>query len=211
METREFHESYAMVSLSRVTSSHPLTFFGSKIASNSCIELKISSATKERSLSHDNYLSDKSIITIRLSPNQFAEMLTNMNTEGIPATISRFQGKMIEPPPYKSEIAEFKSEISEFEPKAYKLVDDLKSFMNEVKLTKADKSKLQSIVWGIENLVKSNIKFVLKTAIKSLDKGIVEAKATIDSFYTGLITKLGMKTLKDQQKVELLERDNNDE
>ena len=111
-ETTQRHESQVQVSFSRVTCSGPVAFYGSDVKVNNWIQLKVSTSEKRRNLSNDWYFADKTILEIRLSPNQFSELLTTMNVgEGVPATLVYHNGSLVTNGRIKTPIEENKTEI----------------------------------------------------------------------------------------------------
>lgn len=205
--TERTHPSFVVVSFHRTEcSGSGVPFFGSNIRCNSYITLKISEAKEYRTLSENRYIDEKRILELRLSPNQFAELLTSMNVGvGIPGTLEYRDGVRIEEPPYEAELPKFKQEIVDSEAETRVLLQELKTTVGNFKLTKADKAVLESVITRLENTVFGHIPFVVKQAYEAIDKTVTEAKGVIDSFYTGLIHRLGVKSLQEKCSVQLLE------
>ncbi len=210
-EEKKTHPSYVMVGFTRVNSSNGVGFFGSKIKSNSFITLSIKRAEVARRHAHDYIHAREILMELRLSPNQFAELLTSMNCgDGVPGTLELFNHERVEEPPYESELNQFKQEIAESEPKIEDLLVELERAIDESKLSKRDTERIKRIIIGLRNALTGYIPFIIKTAYNSLEKAVVEAKGAVDSFYTGLLMRLGVKTLKESATVELIEGSQDD-
>jgi hypothetical protein len=92
--TTTTHPSYASVRFARVH-SNGVNLFKSPVKSGAFVEITIARAEDLG----DRIYDDERLITVALSPAQFAELLTCMNGPATPATITRMGGKLIEPPP----------------------------------------------------------------------------------------------------------------
>lgn len=88
------HPSYGSVRFARVR-SNGVNLFKSPVKSGNYVEITIARAEDLG----DRISDDERLITVALSPAQFAELLTCMNGPATPATITRMGGKLIEPPP----------------------------------------------------------------------------------------------------------------
>lgn len=207
-ETRKSHPSYAVVRFShRHGGNH--TFFGSKTTASSYIGLTISRAYEYRSLSENSYMDAGGIIELRLSPNQFAELLTSMNCGvGVPATIESLNGKYVEAPPVESEVDVFMDEVEERGKEALDSLQDLEKVVATFKLTKKEQAEFRSAMCKVKNEVVHNLPFVIQQAKNAISKAVVEAKGVIDSFWTGIIPRLGVKSLENKENiVQLIESD----
>ena len=91
----EQHPAQGLISLARAYGD--LSCFGSDIKLGSYINLRIDTATKHRNNIGDRYSSQKSIIQVRLTYHQFAELITSFGRgDGVPCTIEAVNGKRIE-------------------------------------------------------------------------------------------------------------------
>ncbi|MFA5071198.1 MAG: hypothetical protein WC511_02395 [Candidatus Pacearchaeota archaeon] len=200
-EIEKHHPSYAVVRLSHRHGGGQ-SFFGSKIKCDSYIGLTISRAYEYRRLSENRYLNKEELIELRLTPNQFAELLTSMNAGvGVPATIEHINRERVEDPPVESEMDTYKREIEEQGVEAKEAVLELKQLLSEIKMTKADQARVKSAFCKVENEVFHNMPFVVSQAKECVDKAITEAKGAIDSFWTGIISRLGFQALSDKKNI----------
>lgn len=204
------HPSYCMVSFSRCHSSRPVEFVGSMVKSNSYIELRIKRAVQQRNVSKTWFFEKEPIVELRLSPNQFSELLTNMNSSGVPGTLEYVngegyaKGEHVPPPPRIEEIELHEQEIIEEIEKQKMILQELIDYAGTLKITKKEKEIFKSICWRLQNSVFSNIPFILKSVNNVIQKTVIDAKSCIDSFYQGILVKLGMKAIEKGMLPEIL-------
>jgi hypothetical protein len=223
-ETTQKHESQAQVSFSRVTCSGPVAFYGSDVKVNNWIALKISTSSKRRNSSNDWYLAEDEIIEVRLSPNQFSELLTTMNVgEGVPATIVYHNGDLlpqgrIQPPIEENKTEIFKREIDEHASTIQDRMRRLESTVENCNITVKAKKQIIDEVKMLRQEINSNFPFILLQAKEQVDKLVSAGKSAVDAFYTGVITRLGVAALKSAPQIALVEcksdidkREKNDE
>ena len=209
-EIKQEHPSQIQISFSRCQSSQPVSFYGSDIGCNSYIMLEIRTSVKTRRLSNDYYFPDKIILRARLSPNQFAEMLTTMNTMGgVPATLEYFfssglQEGRIPEPIHEDKVEIFKKEIDLDAQQVFVSINDLTKEINDLKISNKQKDNLIKKISGLKSLFTSGIPFIIEQAQEQVDKIVTAGKSAIDSFYTGVINRLGIEALKDAIKVKMI-------
>jgi hypothetical protein len=210
LEIKQEHPPQIQISFSRVQSSGPVYFYGSDIGCNSYIMLEIRTSVKTRRLSNDYYFPDKIILRARLSPNQFAEMLTTMNTMGgVPATLEYFyhnglQEGRIPEPIHEDKTEIFKKEIDLDTQKIFLSINDLTNDIKNIKISNKQKDDLLRKIGCIKSLFTSTLPFIIEQAKEQVDNIVTAGKAAIDSFYTGVISRLGIEALKDAIKVKMI-------
>jgi len=211
--TEQKHPSQLQISFSRVYSSHPVSFYGSDIGCNSYIMLEIKTSKKSRNLSNDYYFADDTILRARLSPNQFSELLTTMNVGcGVPATLEAFfprglpSGKIPEPI-NEDKIEIFKTEIELDTQEVFIAIGEITNEINTLKISEKQKKTLLSKTNKLKSILTSTIPFIIDQAKEQIDKIITSGKSAIDAFYTGVITKLGIESLKDQIKIKMITKE----
>lgn len=217
-EIKQEHPSQIQISFSRVQSSCPVPFYGSDIGCNSYIVLEIKTSVKSRQLSNDYFFADKTILRARLSPNQFAELLTTMNMYGgVPATLESFfprglpSGRIPEPT-HEDKAEIFKKEIDIDAQQMFVSINDLTNEINDLKISNKQKDNLIRKISGLKSLFTSKLPFIIDQAKEQVDNIITAGKGAIDSFYTGVINRLGIEALKDAIKVKMITKgDSSDE
>lgn len=200
-DEKETHESYGMAGFYRA-SGGSTNLFGSSIKHNHTIRFTIKTAAKRRGLNTDWYHGEKQLIEIEMSQNQFAELITSMNMEdGVPVTIRRLNGKMIEGCPEENKRQLFEKEFEErmgnLELGLRKLTADAKAILNEKKApTKSDKETILAQIARLEQEIRANIPFMSEMFNEQMDKTVTEAKGEVEAFVQNKVTSLGIEGLK---------------
>lgn len=209
-EIKQEHPSQIQISFSRVQSSGPVPFYGSDIGCNSYIMLEIRTSVKTRKLSNDYFFADDIILRARLSPNQFAELLTTMNTYGgVPATLEYFYPKAslsgkIPEPIHEDKVEIFKKEIDLDTNKIFLSINELTNDIKNIKISNKQKDALLKKISGLKSIFTSTLPFIIEQAKEQVDNIVTAGKGAIDSFYTGMINRLGIEALKDAIKVKMI-------
>lgn len=204
------HPSYGMISVSRYTGGGGDPMFGSEVESNGGIRIAIHEANVEQSLGRNWYHSNKLITEIRMTPVQYAEMISNPNTQGVPCTVAFTQdlghieykgiNTVTEHVESKidSKVTELKSRISTID----KQVSDILTQKGTLK--KADKDQIRSLVSKMVVDLCSNMEFYEKSLKESIDRTKMEAKTEIESYLTNAIARIGAKALEDPETLKLV-------
>lgn len=194
------HPSFGMLSISRIQGNSGY-LFGSEIQARNFIELKLSTATLERDLTSDWYHSEEELFIVKMSPNQFSELITTMNIgEGVPVTIERVmcedveQCSTIESKKSYTQ-AQFKQRMDNFLVEINKNQERAKEIIKKKNLSKDDQEQLNRHMEKINQEVKSNIPFFLGCFQEVMDKVVLDAKAEIDSALLHSVVEAGIKVL----------------
>jgi hypothetical protein len=203
------HESYGMIKLGRTTGGQN-NLFGSSIQHSNVIRLNISPAELHRGLGRDYYHPRGEIIEIEMSPTQFTELITNMNTIGVPCTIKHINRKRMENPPSANKKQQFEDEFSEDMKKLALRMSELtekaeKILSNKKSPNKSEREDVLSDIRHLQTELISNIPFMYRCFNEQMDKTVTEAKGEVEAFVTNKITSLGIKALKEEFNTKLLE------
>lgn len=197
--TKEKHESFGLLDIARTTGS-ARALCGSSIKHNNTVTIRIKRAEKERGLNRTVYFSREELIEIEMSPTQFTDALTNMNTTGVPITIRRVAGKKMEKCPFNDTYKEFEDEFSSDiknllgnTAKMMKLVEGKLKATGTI--SKAERLELASILYRIEQDIMANLPFVQEQFNRQVDKTVLEAKGEIEAFFNNTIYQLGSDKL----------------
>lgn len=197
---KEHHESYGMVSVSRFQSNHS-RFFGSSVVHSGGMSLEIHSASKVRNLNADHYYHEKALIRIRLSPAQFADLITSPNTSGVPCTIEWVDGKSMGEPPEVAVRAQFTNEFEEKVTGAFATLEDVtRDIEDYFKTGKGSRVDIRSKLATVRRELAANAPFILTQFNRGMDKIVTEAKAEVESFVEGKIRSLGIDALTEEIK-----------
>lgn len=199
-EKERVHESYGMISLSRTMSSHDTPFFGSKLKCKSFMTIRIRTGSHKRSLNTDWYHGQKEIIEIRLTPSQFSEFITGANMgDGFPCTIGSFMGRMMDEPPYYSQVEEFDDE---FEEKIKGITQDIRNLDDCVhdlnatgNISKKKREEIAKMINKVSRELHSNIPYLGKCFSEHMDKTTSEFKQEAEAFLNSMITRAGIESL----------------
>lgn len=178
----------------------PKTLFGTEIQSNP-ITLTIKRATECRELSRNWYHSDKQLVEIEMSPIQWAEFLTNGNTDGVPCTIVRVEGKQMSEPKVSEIAKQYNQEVEEsfdrFDNSFKEIADIIKSTLNENK--SMGKRQMEEILHMIDNArhkVVADAKYVKSSFKEDMEEMVTKAKAEFNAYVENRIYEIGVDTIK---------------
>lgn len=200
-EQVEAHESYGLVGFSRVTSNPPANFFGSSVRSGHYLVLSIKRAVRRRSLHQYWYGGREELIRLRLSPNQFAELLTTLNVgDGVPCTLERIGGKGMDESPSVDQRQQYEQE---FKGDVQKVMADARTLTAEVReifdakptINKTDRAAIVEKLRMLMQHIESNMPFVQTQFNEAMDKTVAEAKGEVEAFVNHKIHSLGIQAL----------------
>jgi hypothetical protein len=180
------HESYGLARFSRVQGS-PGRLFGSAIDHHHFIELTISRGARRRDFQRDWYSPKDEIVSVIMSPTQFAELLTNLNVgEGVPCTIQHVNRKTMAKCPEKTFAEQTHDDLKgEFKRLAQRIAalsrtaDTMLSGPGALKAS--DKARVKAEIAAILQEVGSNIPFIHECFQEACDKTVADAKASVDA------------------------------
>lgn len=195
------HESFGMVSVSRVSSSHPQKLFGSEVGTNNLMKLTVSKASVNQNLGRNWYHSKDDIVEVYLTPVQYAEMISSPNTQGVPCTINY----SIEHGPIKSKNIDtvtqhvesvIDEKLSNFKEEAAKSLKEINQLLNKKgTINKSERESIFNLANKLTAELTSSIPFYEKSVKESIEKAKLEAKVEIDSHITHAITNAGINSI----------------
>lgn len=211
MKDYQDHESYGMLSFSRVSGN--VNLFGSSIKHHNLIEMQVRKGSVARDLSKNWYYGREDIVSVFMSYTQFVEAITNMNTEGVPVTIRSIAGKSMEPCPFESVREKLSNEFQESIDVLLKSAATAAKKAEEVlrrpgAISKAERNEIASELFRVEQQIRSNIKFVMDQFNEQTEKSITEAKGEIEAFFSSKIHALGSEALVEHLEQGLLQAPN---
>lgn len=208
MEREKFkHESFGQLSFSRVNCTPPAKFYGSQLDQSHYIQLTLSSSEVDRDLSKEWYFAKKTLVKVRMSSGQFAEMITSLNSgSGTPCTIEVMDSKPVLPLPSQESRKEFTHR---------KFEDRMKMFANSIRenknkaqeivkkktLSKQDIHELTHQLEWLTQEIESNIPFFAKCFQENMDEIVFEAKTEVENAIQHKINVLGLDALHEQNKL----------
>lgn len=200
-EEKEFqHPSFGMLGFSRVNGNSGY-LFGTNVQPDNYIEMRLYTGCMKRDDIEDNFYPDDNILTVKMSPVQFSELITSMNyARGVPCTITSFNGKKVEQAKNienrKTVSARlFNDKMSKFAASINKNMTTAEKLIAKKNLSKKDQEELRMMLYGIQTELTSNIPFFRQMFQEEMDKIVVDAKAEIDAAMQHAVTKAGIKAL----------------
>jgi len=214
---KEFkHESFAMMSFTRVQSNKGEVMHGSNIKHSTFIRMDLKHSSMRRGLNHDWYYGDKLIASVEMSQNQFAELITSMNMgDGIPVTLKRTErdGQMEDPKfqvvtdLHEDEMKDMTSRVAE---NGDELLEKMKNLFSGSTVKKADRNELIKDLEAVLRDIQANMPYVEDCFRETMDKVVTDAKGTIEAFYQHRVVEAGLEALSDGTKTvppTLIEKD----
>lgn len=205
---RHEHESYAMLGISRSSSSRGRNLFGSSLKHSNTITLRIKPATIDRGLNRDWFHAKRiPYVEVEMSYSQFAEAITAMNVgDGVPVTLRYFNGKQIEECPQvdkRQEIdKEFENEMLKIGQSLRKLTEQAELLLTEKKApTKADKEAILKGIKALHQEIESNVPFIKQSFTEQMDKTVLEAKGEVEGFVMHKVISAGLEGLQNEMKM----------
>jgi len=202
------HESFAMLGITRSSCGFSQNLFGSSIQHSHTIKLKIAPAKIDRMLNRDWFHANtKSYIEVEMSYSQFAEAITSMNVgDGVPVTLRRLDGRMIEDCPQFDKRQEFEKEFEKEMQKIGKslrvLTEQAEALLSEKKPpTKADKETILKGIKMVRQEIESNVPFIQSSFNEQMDKTVLEAKGEFEGFVMHKVISTGLEGLQKEFKM----------
>lgn len=200
-DTDKCHPSYGILSISRIHSNKGQPLVGSSIRHSTLIKVEVSRSYKDRSLHADHYHQSEHIVELYLSPTQFTDVLTNMNTSGVPCTLTcvngenqeKYEGDHV----YETFVDEFKADVQSVLGTTSRLMKKVEAKLKAPgRISRADRDSIAADLYKIEQDIRSSMPFVQKQFNRQVDRTINEAKSEIEAFQQGTILALGKKKLR---------------
>ena len=204
-EERISDPSYGMISLARVNGGKEDEFFGSDVRVHNYIELTIHKGSVQRGYGKDWFSGiDGEIIKVKLTPVQYAEMLTNMNCGyGVPCTIEFREGVGLipfKPMPSKLDVI-VEEQIEKEEEKITALEEVRETLCKLHRSGKLPKSVAKELLDKLDNIIwtfsKKGKMYCHENVKGEIDRMVAEAKAEVSAFVEHKIYSTGLEAIKD--------------
>lgn len=201
------HESFGQLSFSRVSSNPPQKFYGSELDQSHYISMTLSSSEIDRDLSKEWFFAKKTLVRVRMSSGQFAEMITSLNQgSGTPCTIEILDSKPVEPLPVQESRKEFThrkfaDRMKMFADSIRENKDKAQEIVKKKTLSKQDIHALHHQLDWLTNEIERNIPYFAKCFQETMDEVVYEAKTEVENAIQHKINVLGLSTLHEQNKL----------
>ena len=197
------HPSYGQIRIARQSGGNNV-LYGSRLKHNHVISIEINRSVMDRYLYHDTHFQDGRLplIEVHMSHVQFAEMLTNMNTQGIPCTIHSFNGDHLDAPDQIENLVEaFEEDLDDNMQEIRDLVEKAQLKTNEMMkgktVKKCDLDEIRNLFHHLSMGVSGNLHFMRESFVKSMEDGVQRAKAEFDAHVLHVAQETGIKALKE--------------
>lgn len=199
------HPCFGHVQFNRWSGNTKDRLFMSNVESYSGMSIEINHAELVRHLGDDHIFTKSHIIRIDLTPAQFADLLTNMNSGGTPCTIRYNAAEPVElrsvPPMPQLETAMNKVE-AEFD----QALQDLEFIDQETalsiresisKLPAKHQTAVVEAINGISAKVKSHLVFIRKQWEASAQKTVTQLKHEVSNYTLHMLKSAGVQAIND--------------
>lgn len=203
-ERRIKHPSFGQIRISRWTGNAKEHLFQTNVETFAGISIELHEAELIQRDSHDHvYGGGKILFRVDMSPAQFADLLTNMNTEGASCTIrysASYPGFQVpRPPAMETAMSRVESEFNQ-------AMLDLEVIDEEVgmqlrkaleKLPAKHRATITEAVNILSNRVKSQIPYIREKFEEATAKHVTQAKMEIDAYVKTMVEALGVEKLRE--------------
>jgi len=186
--------TFGVISFSR-THGSPQPLVGSSIKHNNIIMMEVKTAQWIRNLNTDRWFGCKLITRVDMSPTQFVDAITQLNSGEIPCTIRYTErGGMVDlSAPFESKVVQFDEEFRE-------KIDQVVSEFDDVIKLAEDSHVQKKVLLAITQLkmhIQSNIPFIKEQFTEQMEKTVTEAKGEIEATIENTIRVRGLESLRD--------------
>ncbi len=209
-ETQETHPSYVQVRFSR-TQGGNFKLYGSELPRhNNTVTLTVRRSTRIHGSGKDWHHGEiKPILELRLSPSQFASLLTTMNVgSGVPGTLTYFNGQDIPRIPDEIEtesskiVNKFKEEVEQHVKESAKILEEIETILNDRRgksLRKDDQQRILLKIQKWHRFLSDTAPFTVESLNKAAVKTSSRVKADVDAALAQVMDALGHQKLRELQ------------
>ena len=202
-ETRFRHPSFGQISVSRWHGGTKNRLFQSNMDIGTGISINIKRAELKRNLSNDWIYGEREMVEVYLSPAQFADLITNMNTQGVPCTLRCYwdeNGEFIQPvypEDFDNELGRIEKEFEDSIKDLQTLAPEDKAVFQEIaaRLPKKEQDRLFAALGNMTSLIKSHIPFIRSMFEESVTRTVSHAKAEVSAFTAHVLQDAGIAHL----------------
>ena len=203
------HPCFGMIHINRINGCAS-KLFGSEIEVSNTMRISVEETEVTQDLGRNWYFGHKRIIEVELSPNQYAELISNPNTQGSPCTVRYRADKGQIVPRHIDTVtkyveSEIEKDLSGFSERSSNDLKDINEILGRKGALKvSDRNDISRMINKLVQDLNSNLPFYRDSVLESIDKAKIEAKTEVDSFVAHAIQSAGVAALNDERIVELL-------
>lgn len=196
----ETHPAFACVDITRWQGEKD-RMFGSDLNHSHGVRLKISRATKRRTLSNDWIFADKKIIEVDITHDQWVRIISSSAGGATPVTLmwTESDGRIpgIAPPDVAGR-EQYRDELAESVRERLAVLDSLGDRINELlaagKANKGDLAGLRKMLDSV-NGIPGVASFVMHQFLEVAEKVATEVKTEVDAYVDQVARKLGLESI----------------
>lgn len=196
------HPAFGQICFSRVQ-SNGTAFYGSQVKQQHYIMMEVRESFLNRTLSRDWYFPDKTILRLRMTSNQFAEMITSLNHgSGVPCTLEYLKCEKIESFDGEQETKnrathrQFKERLEQFADTLKGQQTKAKDLVKKKTLSKQDQHDLLHHLEWMTGEIERNMPYFMECFQETMDDVIIEAKTEAENAIQHKLTSLGLGEVK---------------
>lgn len=204
-DSSDKHPAFGLASFSRQSiggvKNHRL--FGSSIDSFHTIRFTVSEAEVYHRLGADHFHDHREIIEIEMTENQFAQLMTTMNSgPGVPVTIRHLNGKKTPPlpdiPVEATKIRDkFRDDMEKWTTQLRTTTVEIEALLNKKgALTQVEKARVIQLTSNLVSEMQGHTTFLVDQFNESVDGVLVQAKAEIEGFINAAVQRTGLEQLR---------------
>lgn len=201
------HPSFGMVSVSNCSGNVDL--FGSEVGVSSFLSLKVHTAEVNQDNGNTRYTQGDCIAEVMMTPVQYAEMISNPNSTGVPCTV-RYTEKLghIAQEHMSSKTVYAESEVhrraEEVKQQASTIEFEVNTALSKKgAMTSKDKDAIKELVRKLAQNVHSNFDHSASIVAENIERAKMEAKTEISHHITHAINSAGVAALQDPEVARL--------
>lgn len=186
------HPAYAQLRASRVSSSHGILLYGSDLRHTNFIAVTIAASSLTRSLSRDWHHAENDLIEVTLSESQWATFVSSLNLgSGIPATLTRYDGRLIPGLPERDIVHEFKNEVRDAMTQATTELDAALAALETADTKTWRKAVMERVAKARQHL-SANLPFVADQFDHHAEAVVEAAKAEVAAHVQATLLRAGI-------------------
>lgn len=183
------HESYGLLSFSRMSAGGTTRLFGSSFTQHpNLMQLTLRRGTMRYSGGYSRPSSREEIFRVVMSPAQFAELISKMNVApGVPVTIRHVNGVQCEQPPKVPSEGdlireEFEANAAEIRGRAEAGARKIDALLDTLRLPKKAKEAIQKTYREVVRFVHDGAPYLVEQFQEATSRTLSEAKQELDAY-----------------------------
>lgn len=214
--TRERHESFGLVGVSRISHAGRNRMFGTHLDQHpTTFRFTVKRAVRYHSqLAYDSYFHDHEaapveLVEFEMTATQFVELLTSLNVgEGVPCTLRYVMGTRMEdvPEEHKSEHEvirnTFKRDMLNVAKSAKPATDQIDAILDKKTIGKGDRDEIRGLVRSIVKQFDDHAPFVMRQFTEATTRMETAGKAEVEAYAQQVIRAAGLEYLRQLKDME---------